>query len=179
LRNSVLRTSKAGTVAEIAMVFLIAAVVVGVGWSLVGPNAPHRQAVVWVANVLMLGTVWIGLRVRGQGWAELGLRLRGTGVRAVVRLIVQAIVVLILGIVAFVAGGIVMQSVAAAAAAADTSGYTISRATCRDSSWRSPPCTWCPPSARRSSTVGFSSVACRRSRETARSVQAWQFSSAR
>lgn len=123
LRNSVLRTSKAGTVAEIAMVFLIAAVVVGVGWSLVGPNAPHRQAVVWVANVLMLGTVWIGLGVRGQGWADLGLRLRGSGLRAVLRLIVQAIVVLILGIVAFVAGGIVMQSVAAAAAAADTSGY--------------------------------------------------------
>jgi hypothetical protein len=125
--GAVLRTSKAAVVAEIAIVFLIAAVVVGVGWSLVGPDALHRQAVVWVANVLMLGTVWIGLRVRGHGWADLGLRLRGSGVSAVVRLIVQAVVVLILGVVAFVAGGIAMQSMAAAGAAAgaaaDTSGY--------------------------------------------------------
>jgi membrane protease YdiL (CAAX protease family) len=83
--------------------------------------------VVWVANVLMLVAIWAGLRVRGQSWADLGLSLRGGGLRAAGRTIVQAALVLILAMTAFVAGGMLMQSFASAGAAADTSGYDYLR----------------------------------------------------
>jgi hypothetical protein len=122
-----LTTSKLAVAAEVAMVFLIAAVVIAIGWSLVGPNPLRRQAVVWVANVLMLVAIWAGLRVRGQSWADLGLSLRGGGLWAVGRTIAQAALVLILAMTAFVAGGMLMQSFAPAGAVADTSGYDYLR----------------------------------------------------
>ena len=119
--------SPAGHAAEVGLVALVAVVVVFVGWSLVGPNALHRQAVVWVANLLMLVGVRIGLRRRGRSWADLGLSLHGGGLRAVGRTILQAIVVLVLAMVAFVAGGIAMQVLAPAGTAVDTSGYEYLR----------------------------------------------------
>lgn len=68
--SRILAVYKAAQLAEIVLVFLVAFVVIGVGWSLVGDDLFARQAVVWVANVLMMVTVWIGLRLRGQTWAR-------------------------------------------------------------------------------------------------------------
>lgn len=52
-----LKEDKAAQGAEIACAFLIAAAVIVVGWSAAGNNLFARQAVVWVANVLMLVAV--------------------------------------------------------------------------------------------------------------------------
>jgi membrane protein YdbS with pleckstrin-like domain len=56
---------------QILLVFLVAFLIVVAGWRLVGADPFARQAVVWVANVGMLVTIWIGLRVRGQTWEHL------------------------------------------------------------------------------------------------------------
>jgi len=118
-----LRTSAVAQAAEIAFVFLVAAAVVSVGWTLVGDDALGRQAVVWVANVLMLITIWIGLRLRGQTWEHFGLRLRWGGRRALGRTVLQSIIVCVLALTAFVVGTVAMKDVAAAPAGADMSGY--------------------------------------------------------
>ncbi len=56
-----LLTSKLAQAGEFLAVFLVAGTVIwGVG-PLVGEDPLARQAVVWVANVLMLVTVWLGL----------------------------------------------------------------------------------------------------------------------
>ncbi len=39
---------------------------------LAGENPIAGQGVVWVANILMHVMVWLGLRLRGQGWAHAG-----------------------------------------------------------------------------------------------------------
>ena len=115
------RTAQA---AEIACVFLVAAVVISVGWRVVGSNPLARQAVVWIANVLMLVTVWISLRVRGQTWESLGLPFRFVGFRALGRTVLQAVIALAFALAAFVAGSLVMVNLTPAPPQADLSGYT-------------------------------------------------------
>ncbi len=108
---------------QIMLVFLVAFVIVAIGWSLVGDDPFARQAVVWVANVVMLVTIWIGLRIRGQTWEHLGLSFRFDGRRALVRSVLQSIVVLIAALAAFVAGSMLTMNLAAAPESADMSGY--------------------------------------------------------
>jgi membrane protease YdiL (CAAX protease family) len=115
--------NRTANVVQILLVFLVAFVVIFAGWSLVGDDMFARQFVVWVANVAMLFSIWIGLRVRGQTWEHLGLSFRFGGMRALVRSVVQSIVVLIAGVGAFVVASVLMTRFAAAPASADTSGY--------------------------------------------------------
>ncbi len=122
-----LKEHRAVQVAEIVLVFLVAFAVVAVGWRLVGDNPLARQAVVWVANVLMLVTIWIGLRLRGQSWEHFGLSFHFGGRRAAVRTVLQSIVILVVALAAFVAGSVLAMNVAAAPASADMSGYDYLR----------------------------------------------------
>lgn len=117
----------AASLFDILLVFAVAFVVVFVGWRWVGEDTFARQAVVWVANVGMLVTIWIRLRARGESWEHLGLRRRGGGRRALVRAVLQSIVVLVVALVAFVAGSMVSANVAAAPESADMSGYEYLR----------------------------------------------------
>jgi len=116
-------TGAARNLREILLVFLVAFVIVAVGWRIVGSNALARQAVVWAANVAMLLTIWLALRARGQGWAHLGLPFRFGGGRALIRAAVRAVLVLVAALAAFVAGSILATPLAPAAGAADMSGY--------------------------------------------------------
>lgn len=118
-----LERSRVAKAAEIAVLFLIALLVVSTGWTLVGDDVLARQTVVWVANVLMLVTIWIGLRLRGQTWKHLGLRTELGGFRGLVRTLLQSIVVLVVAVAAFVAGSVLMANVAPAPGGADLSGY--------------------------------------------------------
>jgi membrane protease YdiL (CAAX protease family) len=108
---------------EIVLVFVVAAVVILVGWRLVGEGALARQAVVWVANVGMLVTIWVGLRARGQGWEHLGLVRGRPGFGAVVAAVWKSVLVLLAALVAFVGGSMVVMPLIEAAPAADLSGY--------------------------------------------------------
>lgn len=108
---------------EILLVVVVAFVVVFVGWRLVGVDAFARQAVIWIANVAMLVTIWIGLRVRGQSWDHIGLGFRFGGRRALVRTALQSIAILIAALAAFVAGSVVTMNFATAPEGADMSGY--------------------------------------------------------
>jgi hypothetical protein len=110
--------------AEICLVALVAFLTVAGGWRLVGDAPLARQAVVWIANVLMLGLIWLGLRLRGQTLEHFGLSFRTGGPRAAMRTILQAMVVLVISLAAFVAGSVLMARWAPSGAAADMSGYS-------------------------------------------------------
>lgn len=121
-----LRESRAATVVEILLLLVLAVTVVWIGWRAVGPDPLARQAVVWVANVLMLLTIWAGLRARGQGWSHLGLRRRSVGGRAVIGTLVRSVVVFVAAAAAFVMGSVIAAPLAGTAgpAGADMSGYS-------------------------------------------------------
>lgn len=108
---------------EILIVFAVAWTIIAVGWRLVGSDAFARQAVVWVANVAMLVTIWIGLRRRGRSFEDFGLRIRWPGFKMLLIRVLQAIFLLIAALAAFV-GGQALFSGEAQAAGADMSGYT-------------------------------------------------------
>ena len=110
-------------VREILIVFLVAFVIVFAGWRLVGDGLFARQAVVWVANVAMLVTIWLGLRARGQTWEHIGLSRHFAGRGALVRTVLQSIVVVVAALAAFVAGSVVSVGLAPVPEGADTSGY--------------------------------------------------------
>lgn len=117
------KANRAVQAAEIAFVFLVAFAVVSVGWWIVGDNLLGRQAVVWVANVLMLVTIWIGLRIRGQTWERFGLTFHWRDWGALGRTLLQSVVVLVLALTAFISGSVVMRNVATSTTNADMSGY--------------------------------------------------------
>ena len=122
-----LLTSKLAQVSEIVVVFIIPLSMIMGAEPLVGENSLARQGVVWVAYVLMLGMVWLGLRLRGQGWGHLGLSIRLAKRRIVVRAVLQSFVVFVAGVAAFVVGAVVMANIVGMPEAADMSGYDYLR----------------------------------------------------
>jgi membrane protease YdiL (CAAX protease family) len=122
-----LLTSKLAQVGEFATVLVVAMVVIVGAGPLAGDNPLARQGVVWTANVLMLVTVWLGLRLRGQGWTHFGLSFRLADRRTVVRGVLLSVVVLVAAVAAFVVGAIVMANIIGVPEGADTSGYDYLR----------------------------------------------------
>ena len=122
-----LLTNKLAQVGELVVVFVVAfAVIMGAG-PLVEDNPVARQGVVWVANVLMLVTVWLGLRLRGQSWEHFGLSLRLGSRRTIVRTVMLSFVVFAAGVAAFVVGAVVMANIVGKPESADMSGYDYLR----------------------------------------------------
>ena len=115
--------SKPAQVGEIVALFVVAIAVIALAAPLAGENPVAGQGVVWVANVLMLVMVWLGLRLRGQGWAHFGLSFRGASRRIVVRAVLVSLVVFVAAIAAFVVGAIVMANIVGIPEGADMSGY--------------------------------------------------------
>lgn len=116
-------TRKALQCAEIAVVFALPAAVLLFAVPKVGDNPAARQGVVWLANVAMLVSVYLGLRLRGQTWAHFGLAFGKPRPAAVVRTVVLSLVVCAVGIAAFVLGSIVMANIVGIPNSADMSGY--------------------------------------------------------
>ena len=115
--------SKPAQTGEIVALFAVALGVIALAAPLAGENPVAQQGVVWVANVLMLVMVWLGLRLRGQGWAHFGLSFRGASRRIVVRAVLVSLVVFVAAIAAFVVGAIVMANIVGIPEGADMSGY--------------------------------------------------------
>jgi membrane protease YdiL (CAAX protease family) len=122
-----LLTSRLAGVVEILAVFGVGVVVITVGAPRVGDNPLARGGVVWVANILMLATVWLGLRLRGQGWRHFGLTLSPARPRAVLRAFVTSLAVFVAALGSFVVGAIAMGMILGRPEAADLSGYDALR----------------------------------------------------
>ena len=115
--------NKPAQVGEIVALFVVALGVIALAAPLAGENLVAQQGVVWVANILMLVMVWLGLRLRGQGWAHFGLSFRGASRRIVGRAVLRSLVVFVAAVAAFVVGAIVMANIVGIPEGADMSGY--------------------------------------------------------
>ncbi|HEX9729156.1 MAG TPA: CPBP family intramembrane glutamic endopeptidase [Gemmatimonadales bacterium] len=125
--GQLLSTSRVAKVAELVVVLAVALAAITIALPLVGNNALARQAVAWVANVVMLCVVWLGLRVRGQSWEYFGLGLRFAGWRSVGKAVLQSFLVLIAAAAAFVLGSIVMANITGVPESADMTRYEYLR----------------------------------------------------
>ena len=119
--------TRPGRLVEIVAVFGVGLAVIALGAPRVGEDPLARGGVIWVANILMLATIWLGLRLRGQGWGELGLTLRPARPRVLLRTFLTSLVVLVAGLGAFMVGAIVMGMLLGRPEQADLSGYDALR----------------------------------------------------
>ena len=115
--------TRAGRLAEIGLVFAVGIATIWIGGRFVGPDPLAGQGVVFLANVLMLGSIWAGLRARGQGWSHFGLRPDRSGARAVWGTVWRSWVVFVASLAAYVFGAIVMAVLVGRPVPADMSGY--------------------------------------------------------
>jgi membrane protease YdiL (CAAX protease family) len=119
----VLLTSKLAQLGEIAVVFFVALVVIMGAGPLVGESSLAFQGVVWVANFLMLVTVWLGLRLRGQNCGHFGLSFRRANRRTIIRAVLLSFVVFVAAVAAFVVGAVVMANIVGMPEDAEMSGF--------------------------------------------------------
>lgn len=118
-----LHESAAARIVEIAVLFAVAGIVIAIGLPRAGDSPLARQGVVWVANVLMLGVVWLGLRLRGQGWAHIGLGVKRIDGRTFWRGFWRSLVLLVAVLAAWAVGAVLMANITGIPEQADLSGY--------------------------------------------------------
>ncbi len=116
-------SNKLASLTQIAVVFGAAGLVLALGRPLVGDNPLKFQALVWLANVCMLGAVWLGLRARGETWSHVGLGPLSFTRRTVWAALWRSAVVFVAALAAFVLGAIVIAMILGRPEPADFSGY--------------------------------------------------------
>lgn len=118
-----LNRSRRAKVGEILLVFLIPVGLMLVLSPLAEGNPIAAQGIAWVANVLMLALIILGLRARGETLGHFGLSIGRFGFRPALRLLGLSLLVLVLAIAAFVLGAIVGVNIVGIPEGADMSGY--------------------------------------------------------
>jgi len=121
LRALVARSPLARAIELVLVLGIPLAAVVIIQPAVQGPVA--TQLVAWAANVLMLSLVWIGLRIRGDRGASLGLIRIDRSVSGISRLLGGALLTLLFAVVAFVGGSVVAAAIVGVPVEADLSGY--------------------------------------------------------
>lgn len=107
--------------ADVLILFAVAFAVLFSGKPLAGDNPIRGLVVVWVANVLMIGAVFVLLRRRGDGLGVVGLGRQAWGARPLLRTVLVSLAVFVAATAAFVVGAIVMGMILGVPEPADMS----------------------------------------------------------
>lgn len=110
-------------IGEILLVFISAFAFIRLIDPLVGNNLILKQAVVWIANILMLIIVWTGLKLRGESWNNFGLTFKSISWREGTKVFLLSLLVFVLAVAGFIIGSIIMANVTAIPESANMSGY--------------------------------------------------------
>lgn len=114
-----LKQNKMVRVLEIAAVLAVAFVIIAFILPFAGKNPIQRQSIIWLANIVMLFLVWLGLKLRGQGWEHFGLSSKYINLRS----FLFSFLVFIAAVCAFVIGSIIMANITGIPESADMSQY--------------------------------------------------------
>ncbi len=118
-----LQTRKPAQVLELLAVFLIPVVFIGITQLFEDPHPFLVQAIIALAMILMMGTIWLGLHLRGQTWRHFGLTFGRCKCKQVAVAVLQSIVVFVAALAAFILGTIVVQNLVGNPQGADLSAY--------------------------------------------------------
>ena len=118
-----LETNLAVKIIEIFLVFFLAFLTIVLLLPLAGENLLMVQGVIWIANIIMLITVWLGLKIRGQNWEYFGLAFRSFSLKEGFRAFLLSILVFILAMLGFIIGSIIMANITGIPPQADMSSY--------------------------------------------------------
>jgi membrane protease YdiL (CAAX protease family) len=118
-----LQTNRLFRIGEILLVFIVAFVFIGLTKPLVGDDPILKQATVWIANLLMLIIVWIGLKLRGESWKDFGLGFKSITWGEGMKMFLLSLLVFVLAVAGFIIGSIVMANITGIPESANMSGY--------------------------------------------------------
>ncbi len=118
-----LHTNRLFKIGEILLVFISAFAFIRLMDPLVGDNLILKQAVVWIANILMLIIVWTGLKLRGESWNNFGLTFKSISWREGTKVFLLSLLVFVLAVAGFIIGSIIMANVTGITESANMSGY--------------------------------------------------------
>jgi len=118
-----LQTNRLFKIGEILLVFIAAFVFIGLTKPLVGDNPILKQAAVWIANILMLIIVWIGLKLRGESWKDFGLGFKSITWSEGMKMFLLSLLVFVLAVAGFIIGSIIMANITGIPESANMSGY--------------------------------------------------------
>ncbi len=122
-RAQITLRKKMGIVIEIVMVFAIPAMFIWLGLKWVGNSQFAQQGVVWLANIIMMVLVLMVLRRRGTDFREIGLILKRTNLKKVLKAWPRSLVVFAITLMAFLIGSAVGGAIFGAQVQTDVSGY--------------------------------------------------------
>lgn len=108
---------------EMLLVSLPAVLVLLFAESWAGDNPLARQAVIWVAYIVMLLTVYAALRMQGTNWSHLGVSFVFAGWRRVGVTLRQSAIVFVCAALAFAIAAVVMANIVGIPEGADFQSY--------------------------------------------------------
>lgn len=121
--RKLLETNTLAKITELFLVFLVAMIIILIFVKEDEDHLMYNQAVVWVANIVMLLLVWAGLKIRGKGWPDFGLGLKKISLKAALRVFLLSLLVSVLATAGFIIGSMIMANIVKIPEPADMSNY--------------------------------------------------------
>lgn len=118
-----LQKNKLFKIGEILFLFIFAFFFILLILPLAGNNPILKQTVLWIANILMLIYVWIGLKLRGESWKDFGLTFNSISWRGGIKLLLLSLLVFVLALAGFIIGSIIMANITGIPEGANLTGY--------------------------------------------------------
>jgi len=121
--GQLLKTSNLAKIMELILVFAVAFLFIKAFMSSKTSDLVYNQAVIWLANIIMLGTVYIGLKLRGETLTHFGLSFKKFNWKFAFKTFLQSLLVFILALAGFIIGSILMANITGIPESSDMSGY--------------------------------------------------------
>lgn len=118
-----LQNNKLVKIGEILILFIFAYAFIRLLIPLVGDSPILKQSVLWIANILMLVYVWIGLKLRGENWKDFGLTFKSISLRSAIHILLLSLLVFVLAVAGFILGSIIMANITGIPEGSNMSSY--------------------------------------------------------
>lgn len=118
-----LRSNKYYQISEIVLVFLPAILMIVGLWVLEVESLLFNIGGVYIANIAMMGIVWLGVRLRGDSLDTIGVTAFNFTPSNIMWLVLKSIAVLVVAVLAFIVGAIIMANIVTSAPEADMTQY--------------------------------------------------------
>ena len=109
--GELLQTNTYVKICEILSLFVVSFAIIKLLEPIVKDNLLLKQGSVWLANIAMLIVVWIGLKLRGEGWKHFGLTCNSISFKKAGKTFLLSLLVLVLAMVGFILGSIIMANI--------------------------------------------------------------------
>jgi membrane protease YdiL (CAAX protease family) len=116
-------TNKIVKISEILLVFIFAFALIKLFTPYAGDNQLFKMAIIWCTNILMIGLVWLGIKLRGQKWSDFGLTFGRIRLKESFRIFLLSLLVCVLGAAGYMLGTLVMANISGMPESADMSVY--------------------------------------------------------